>query len=74
MAAPIPAAMCNAHYKAARGLSLAPQQLRQLGDVRAIRRASSRVSPQLTSLGQTPDPGIKHNMSSPRRSGGGSSP
>ena len=25
--------MCNAHYKAARGLSLEPQELRQLGDV-----------------------------------------
>ena len=34
MAAPIPAAMCNAHYKVARGLSLAPQKLRQLGDIR----------------------------------------
>ena len=27
MAAPIPAAMCNAHYKAARGLGPAPQKL-----------------------------------------------
>jgi hypothetical protein len=34
MAPPIPAAMCKADYKAARGLSLAPQKLRQLRDIR----------------------------------------
>jgi hypothetical protein len=34
MAPPIPAAMCNAHHKATHGLSLGPQQLRQLRDIR----------------------------------------
>jgi hypothetical protein len=37
MAPPIPAAMSNAHHKAAHGLSLGPHQLWQLGDIRRKR-------------------------------------
>jgi len=41
------------------------QQLRQLGDIRRDPPRFVALEPQqLMSLGQTPDPGIKHRMTS----------